>query len=135
MRLKTPKTQANPTTSFARRLRLLFIARPLSKKRQGHIGMAAFSGVEGFLHLRAERGGPRTRSRCGVISRRQALVGMTRRRPNTIRVDSRLLTPSPCNAGQVKSRNRTVRENLARLGKVPEPAAGLTLVEISDMDP
>src|SRR3989449_11611621 len=30
MRLKTPKTQANPTTSFARRSRLLFIAPPLS---------------------------------------------------------------------------------------------------------
>src|SRR5947209_18523225 len=36
MRLKTPKTQANPTTSFARRSRLLFIAPPLSGASRAH---------------------------------------------------------------------------------------------------
>ena len=43
-----------------------------------------------------------------MISRRQALVRMTRRRPNTIRVDSRLLTPSPCHAGRVKFGERAL---------------------------
>src|SRR2546425_122248 len=104
MRLKTPKTQANPTTSFARRLRLLFIARPLPEASRAH-WYAALSGAEDFPSERVVRArGPLSEWKDAQEPSRAADCGPRRDRPRraeTVPGRSRALGREGSNPDQV----------------------------------